>query len=78
MPGDQCAYGEVDLETGGSYLKATGFMTNSQIIANQVAKRCGCKVERQLVIGNNLTSPAAGRSRLLDTQWALQERFARA
>ena len=30
--GDQCAYGKVDSESGLPYLKATGFMTNSQLI----------------------------------------------
>ena len=51
--GDQCAYGKVDSESGLPYLKATGFMTNSQLIANQVAKRCCCTVEHQPLIGNN-------------------------
>ncbi len=44
---------EVALETRSPYLKAAGLMTNSQNLANQVAKRCECKVEHQPVTGNN-------------------------
>ena len=40
--GDQCAYGARDRETGRPIRKTTGYITNSEAVANAVGRRCTC------------------------------------
>jgi len=59
--GDQCAHGQKDTETGRPLKKSTGWMTNSQVIANELARRCRCTVPHQHVIGANRYGSRSGQ-----------------
>ena len=56
---DQCAYGQRDTETGQPIEKATGFMTNAQAVANELARRCSCPAGAHQVMGANRHGPRA-------------------
>ena len=61
--GDQCAYGNVDADPGKPQQKATGWLSNSQLILNKLAKRCSCApVEHETVIGSDSKVSRAGQA----------------
>lgn len=52
--GDQCAYGARDQETNRPIRKTTGYVTNSDAVANAVGRRCTCPHgAHQAVISQN-------------------------
>ena len=52
--GDQCAYGKVDKDSGRPVKKATGWLSNSEVLLNYVGKRCQCLWgSHEVIIGRN-------------------------
>ena len=51
---DQCAYGKIDSESRRPIKKATGFLSNNELLLNHLGKRCKCKFgAHQHVVGSN-------------------------
>ena len=51
---DQCAYGKRDAESGRPIRKATGWLSNSEGLLNELGKRCKCKFgTHQVILGSN-------------------------
>lgn len=52
--GDQCCFGKRDLISGLSERKRTGWLSNSEVLLNQICRQCTCpRGAREQVVGNN-------------------------
>jgi len=52
--GDQCPFGKKDKDSGRPEQKRTGWLSNSEVVLNEVGRRCSCpRGTHQQIIGHN-------------------------
>ena len=52
--GDQCPFGKKDEDSGRPEQKRTGWLSNSEVVLNEIGRRCSCpRGTHQQIIGNN-------------------------